>query len=84
MRFTVVSRPTAVAKLARIWLGAIDRPGITLAANTIDHLLRDSPETVGEPHEDYYVITRGPLMAEYRIFPDDCLVRIMNYELISS
>jgi hypothetical protein len=81
MRFTVVCLPTAEAKLARIWLRAIDRPGISLAADDIDQFLRDSPETVGEPLANSYVIKRGPLMAEYQFFPEDCLVQILNYEL---
>lgn len=81
MRFTLVCLPTAEAKLARMWLRAIDRPGISLAAGDIDQLLRDSPETVGEPHADYYVIKRGLLMAEYPFSADDCLVQILNYEL---
>ncbi len=84
MRYTVVSTPAVEAELTRIWLRALDRSAVSLAANRSDQQLRNSPYTVGTPYADYYTFLAGCLMVRYRISPDDCLVEILSYELISS
>jgi hypothetical protein len=84
MRCTVVCNPAAADQLARIWLRAIDKTAISRAANKIDQLLRTSPETVGQPHRDCYLLVCDCLAVQYRFSPDDCLVEILSYELILS
>jgi hypothetical protein len=84
MRCTVICRQEVVDELARIWLRAIDKTAISLAADSIDQLLRDSADKVGQPFGDFRFLVVDCLMVRYRFSPDDCLVEILGYELVLS
>lgn len=52
MMFTVVWTPAAEQNLAALWLQASDRNTLAMVSNTIDALLRQDPQTRGEPGFD--------------------------------
>lgn len=82
MRCTVVSSAEVRGELAEIWMRAPDRNEVSRSANRIDHLLRTSADKIGHSDGDAYWLTYGCLTVRYRIFPDDCLVQILEYELV--
>jgi hypothetical protein len=79
MDWTVVWLPDAEIELAELWLASIDREATTAAADQIDQLLRNSPETAGESRTaDRRILIIPPLAVIYRAFPDDRFVRVSS------
>ncbi len=48
MKYTVIWKPSAEARLAQIWTEAHDRNAVALAANALDRLLQFDAESEGE------------------------------------
>jgi plasmid stabilization system protein ParE len=77
MNFTVVWKPTAESKLAKIWAEASDRRAVTNAADSIDLLLGASPNEVGESREqNTRILNVSPLSVYYDVYEEDCLVSV--------
>jgi len=79
MNHTVVWKPAAEQELASIWNESADRADVTVAANTIDRLLRTSPQDQGESRSG---ITRimfvHPLGVIYDVQQEDRLVSVLR------
>jgi plasmid stabilization system protein ParE len=76
---TVVWLPDAETELAAIWLSSSERNLVTVAADQIDARLRHDPENVGESRsEGRRVLIVPPLVAFYRVNPDDRIVRVVH------
>jgi hypothetical protein len=79
MRFTVLWTPAAEQNLAAVWLDADDRDAVTSAANTIDRLLAQDPESHGEARFDTVrTLTVAPLGVDYEVLEGDCIVYVLT------
>ena len=68
MSYHVTWRPSAEQHLAQLWLNAIDRNAMTIAANTIDADLAQDPLAVGESRSGatrIYIVS--PLAVYYTV-----------------
>lgn len=78
MKYSVVWKPVALAKLADIWLAAGNRDSVNEAVRRIDAFLARSYQTAGE---DYLSGTRllvaPPLVVVYSIEHDDCRANVL-------
>ena len=83
MRYTVTDIPVARAGLTRFYLIAPDPAAVSAASNQIDQLLKTTPEQCGVPFGVFRRLTVSPLEVLYHVSPDDCLVRIFSYRLVS-
>ena len=79
MRFTVLWKPQAERTLLELWLQSSDRETLTRAAEEIESLVRQRPDSVGESRE------RGrrwlfvePLGVDYSVSVNDRVVEIIN------
>ena len=62
MKWTVIWKTDAEGDLAKLWMDAADRAGVTAAANRIDLLLRKDPLNTGESRaEDDRIYYEHPL-----------------------
>jgi hypothetical protein len=83
MKYTVVWKPLAKAKLAELWLQASNRAAFTQAADKIESQLRTTPLNVGESREDdYRVLYELPLVVAYRVSNDDRLVTVVLVRMV--
>ena len=72
MKFTVVWSPDAEQDLAAVWISAHDRTAVTLAANTLDRLLAENPESLGESRDrNVRVAFARPLGVGFEVYPDE-------------
>jgi hypothetical protein len=79
MRFTVTWIPAAEENLADIWMRAADRQAVTSAAQTIDILLANDPQTRGNPRFDTVrMLTVPPLGVDFEVIEDDRLVYVLS------
>ncbi len=78
MKFTVVWLPTAESLLADLWNNAQDRQAVTDAANTIDRLLGNDPQTKVTPVDQLYFLRVHPLVVLYDLNFDDLMVRVIE------
>jgi hypothetical protein len=79
MKYTVIWQPLAERALAHLWVRAQDRNGITIAANTIDALLRRNPLTRGESRTgDLRVLVIPPLAVRFHVRELDRLVVVVG------
>ncbi|HTU93467.1 MAG TPA: type II toxin-antitoxin system RelE/ParE family toxin [Gemmataceae bacterium] len=65
--------------LAALWMAAFDRNAVTSAANIMDHLLAEDPETRGEERFDTvrsFVIM--PLGVDFEIIELDRIVYVLS------
>ena len=83
MRYTVTATDLAIDALNRFWLTAPDPAAVTTASNQIDQLLKTRPEQRGVPFGMFRRFTVWPLEVLYHVSPDDCLVTILYYRLLS-
>jgi hypothetical protein len=83
MRYTVTQSRLAQNALARFWTAAPDRQAVSDASDEIDHLLKTIPDQCGIPFGAFRRLTVSPLEVLYLVSPDDCLVRIWSYRLVS-
>ena len=83
MRYTVIESQIAQNALARFWRTAVDRQAVANASNEIDRLLKSIPEQCGVPFRGLRRLTVPPLEVLYQVLPDDCMVRIWSYRLVT-
>jgi hypothetical protein len=78
MRYTVVWLPVATAKLAMLWNQASDRQAVADAADRLDIILRDDPESKGRPVGTFFAFDAAPLSVLYRVDPADRMVTVVR------
>ena len=83
MRFTVIWDESVQDELARIWLQAADQQAVADAADHIDHLLKFSPERVGQAYDGDRRLIVEPLEVIYSVSMEDCMVRVLHVDLLS-
>jgi hypothetical protein len=77
-RFTVVWRRHTLADLASIWLNSNARESVTVAAEQIEHLLRDDPTSNAlEVSEGLWGVSRPPLRVLFNVSDADRLVEVV-------
>ena len=85
MNWTVVWQRRAQNDLAALWNAATDRQAVADAANRIDALLHRDPEGVGAPRSATHRVLRvAPLVVQYEVSRDDCLVSVFDVRRSSS
>jgi hypothetical protein len=79
MRYTVIWTPTAINKLAAIWITAPDPQAVSTACNRIDRELAVDPDQKASPLAagDWYYCDL-PLAVVFTIDPGDCKVEVVN------
>ena len=78
MKWTVTYMPSAQDELATIWLDAIDREAVSVAAQEIELQLCADPLSAGESRGGKRrLIIEPPLAIDYQASPDDMLVTIV-------
>jgi hypothetical protein len=81
MTYTVVWSKNAENELLQIWTDSADRGSITRAANAIDPTLRFDPILRGETYKlSTRVLEIWPLLALYRVFEQDRLVKVISIQ----
>jgi len=79
MRFTVAWKPWAKERLAEIWIEATDRRSVSSAANEIDRLLRNDPQSRGESRDEFSrILIVLPLAVVYEIHERDRMVSVLS------
>ncbi len=79
MKFTVVWKPQAERTLLELWLESSHRDALTRAAEEIESLVRQSPESVGESRElGRRWLFVEPLGVDYSVSVNDRVVEIIN------
>ena len=79
MTFTVLWTPSAEKDLAAVWMAADDRDAVTSAAATIDALLRENPQALGESREESLRITFvAPLGVDFEVLDEDRIVYVLS------
>ena len=79
MRFTVVWKPQAERTLLELWLESSQRDALTRAAEEIESLVRQRPESVGESRElGRRWLFVEPLGVDYSVSVNDRVVEIIN------
>ncbi len=79
MTYTVVWKPAAENELAKLWISAINRQRIKLAADTIDDLLKSDPSNRGESRPgSTRVLFVPPLGVNFKISEADRMVTVMR------
>ena len=77
MKYTVTWRPSALQRLAKLWMAADDRAIITSASNAIDAQLATDPFAESESREGRTrIMVQLPLAVYYDVLEDDCLVSV--------
>ncbi len=79
MNFKVIWLPRAERQLAEIWLEVEDKLSINDAAVAIDKTLSEDPHSKGESRDnDIRIIVSQPLVALFRVFPQERLVGVSS------
>jgi hypothetical protein len=79
VRYTVTWKPEAERRLAELWMNAIDRNAVTLAANEIDRRLQTNPDQEGESRPDgRRLLLVAPLAVLFRVVPEDRIVSVLS------
>jgi plasmid stabilization system protein ParE len=79
MIFTVIWKLLAEEQLAAIWMDTEDRQAVTRAANAIDRLLREDPQTAGESRSGLTrVLVVDPLVVHFDVSADDRMVHVLT------
>jgi plasmid stabilization system protein ParE len=82
MTYTVVWKPPAERRLAAIWMDTSNRPAVTLAADTIETLLRSDPTAHGEArHGTTRLLVIAPLAVHYDVQDDDRIVNVLSVRM---
>jgi len=78
MKFNVVWTPAAEDDLAGVWTEARDRDAVTSAAHTIDRLLSQDPDSIGEICFDTVrSLSVAPLGVDYEVIEADRIVFVL-------
>jgi hypothetical protein len=83
MIFTVVWMPTALSKLADLWIHAVDRNAVANAANVIDSRLKNDAHLEGQPFFGQRTLAVPPLAVTFEASLDDRLVTVAEVKLIT-
>ena len=79
MKFTVLYKPSAEDELARIWTSAPDRNDVAVAADEIDRLLKQNPQTLGESRSgEVRVLLVPPLGVHFQVSEPDRHVWVLE------
>ena len=79
MRFTVIWKPQAERTLLELWLESFHRDALTRAAEEIESLVRERPESVGESRDlGRRWLFVEPLGVDYSVSLNDRVVEIIN------
>lgn len=79
MRYTVIWTDTAEQNLAELWMAALDRNAMNSAANIVDQLLAEDPETRGEARFDtVHSLVIVPLGVDFEIIELDRIVYVLS------
>ena len=78
MKYTVIWKPSALQRLASIWLAAPDKDAVNRAVSQIDgHLQQDAG--VGEEYiGDTLLIVAPPLVVAYEVNRGDCQATVLS------
>jgi hypothetical protein len=77
MKWTVIWTRDVENELAALWLGAADRPTVTMAGDAIDAQLRRDPYANSESRTGKTrIMIESPLAAAYDVSDDDCMVTV--------
>jgi hypothetical protein len=79
MKYTVLWTPNAEGRLARVWVDASDQNAISFAANTIDGLLTNDPDSLGEVVFDTVRrLSLPPLGIEFEVIDAEQIVYVLS------
>ena len=79
MKWTVLYSPFAEARLARLWLNAIDRQAVSRAADLIDTALQQNPQGVGESRGTHRrIYHERPLGVVYSVIEAETRVLVLD------
>lgn len=79
MRYTVIWTNTAEQDLAALWMAALDRNAVTSAANVVDQLLAEDPDTRGHARFDTVrSLVLAPLGVDFEILELDRIVYVLS------
>ena len=79
MKFTVVWRPVAEARLAEIWEQSANRRSVSDATNQIERQLQQRGDTVGESRTaNTRVVFESPLGLLFEVHAEDQLVTVLS------
>ncbi len=78
MRFTVTWHPAAADELAALWLASSDRTTLTAAANSIDAVLAEDPESKGEEFYGDRLLVVAPLGVTFTVRAEDQVVEVLQ------
>ena len=78
MRYTVVWIPSAEARLADLWLRAVDRQAVTDSSNRIDCELAENAHTKGVTWGPFRAYFDDPLAVLFIVDPGDCMVEVVQ------
>ena len=79
MKYTVIWKPQAERTLLELWLESAHRGALTRAAEEIESLVRQRPDSVGESRElGRRWLFVDPLGVDYSVSVNDRVVEIIN------
>ena len=79
MTYTVLWTPEAENDLATIWIESEDRKAVATAANAIDTLLREQPQSQGESRYDSVrVMFAAPLGIDFEVVEEDRAIYVLT------
>lgn len=79
MKYTVVWKPEAERRLARLWTESPDRAQVTQAADLIDRVLAHDPGGKGESRsKGRRVLFVPPLAVVFKAEPGDRMVKVLT------
>lgn len=85
MTYTVVWKPRPMSRLAEIWTEAPNRESVRSAADAIDALLRNDPQTRGESRSgSTRILVSSPLVVSYDIREEDRIVEVLAVRYLPS
>jgi plasmid stabilization system protein ParE len=82
MPYTVIWTPSAIDKLANVWVHAPDRQAVTAASHQIDRRLRTDPENEGEEFYGDRLLVEAPLAVIFTVHPDDRRADVIDVQHI--
>ena len=78
MKFTVVWTPSALNKLANLWMQAEDAQAVTNSANRIERELKFDAHLKGVPLQQFRALYDDPLAVLYLVKLPDCTAWIID------
>jgi hypothetical protein len=78
MRYTVTWHPDALDELARAWIEAADRSGVTRAVQAIESTLRDEPADQGQEFYGDRIMVATPLAVTFAVHVEDRIVQVLQ------